>query len=361
MRILTLLVITAACTGAPRPAPVAPVTPCPTVAATPAVAPVPAAALAPDLDEAAVKDKSHAFFDAFDRNSIQEFRDSVGPTFALVEAGRTYAADLLAKTMQAATDRHDPIQARTWKRERVFTHGGTAVFVGLATIHYPAREDRPASEDDEWDTLVWVRDGALWQVAHLQAQPGGMEAERALWNGTYHASVEFNHKPNQLLVDTIKGRKPGTALDVAMGQGRNALYLASQGWKTTGIDISDEGIKIAKDTAAKQKLKLDVVQADDNTYDFGKARWDLVTFIYAGSDETKIKKIQASLKKGGLFVCEFFHKDAVAGTGIGSFSEGQLAALFKDGFKIVRDEVVVDVSDWLLHKTKLVRFVAQKL
>jgi ubiquinone/menaquinone biosynthesis C-methylase UbiE len=180
-----------------------------------------------------------------------------------------------------------------------------------------------------------------------------------MWNNMFQVSVGFNHKPNQTLVDAIKGRKPGTALDVAMGQGRNALYLASQGWKTTGVDLSDEGIKIAKDQAAKDKLKLDTIQTDLATFDFGKDRWDLVTLIYAGSDEAEIKKIQTSIKKGGLFVCEFFQKEATAGTGIGGFEHGQLAALFKD-WKIVRNDEVEDIADWSMRKTKLVRFVAQK-
>jgi 2-polyprenyl-3-methyl-5-hydroxy-6-metoxy-1,4-benzoquinol methylase len=35
-----------------------------------------------------------------------------------------------------------------------------------------------------------------------------------------------------------------------MGQGRNALYLASLGWRVTGIDISDEGIRQAREAAA---------------------------------------------------------------------------------------------------------------
>ena len=127
----------------------------------------------------------------------------------------------------------------------------------------------------------------------------------------------------------------------------------------TGVDISGEGIKQARDAAAKQKLRLDAVQADVDAYDLGTGKWDLVTLIYAGDDGKTLDRIKASVKNGGLVVVEFFAKEATAGTGIGGFDAGQLAAAFA-GWKIVRDEVVDDVANWGMRKTKLARFVAEK-
>jgi 2-polyprenyl-3-methyl-5-hydroxy-6-metoxy-1,4-benzoquinol methylase len=63
--------------------------------------------------------------------------------------------------------------------------------------------------------------------------------------GYFHNDVGFEKQPNRLLVDAVAKRKPGRALDVAMGQGRNALYLASRGWKVTGVNFSDEGVRAA--------------------------------------------------------------------------------------------------------------------
>jgi SAM-dependent methyltransferase len=162
------------------------------------------------------------------------------------------------------------------------------------------------------------------------------------------------------MIDTVARRTPGAALDIAMGQGRNAIYLALKGWKVTGVDISDEGIRIAKDNAARQKLKLGTVQQDLAVYDFGVARWDLVTMIYAGDDLKMIERIKPSIRSGGLFVLEYFHDDATQGTGIGGFGTGELAPLFRDGWTILEDLVVEDVADWGLRRTKLVRFAAEK-
>ena len=145
-----------------------------------------------------------------------------------------------------------------------------------------------------------------------------------------------------------------------MGQGRNALYLASRGWKVTGVDFSDEAIRIARATAAKKKLPLDAVNADVSTYDFGTAKWDLVTMIYASDDPAWIQKIKPSLKRGGLFVLEYFHDNDKPGVLDGSFARGELARLFGDGFEIVRDDIVYDVPDWVLDHASLVRFVARK-
>jgi len=61
-----------------------------------------------------------------------------------------------------------------------------------------------------------------------------------------------------------------------------------------------------------------------------------------------------------LFVVEFFAKEAVAGSSIGGFAPGELAAQFQDGWTIVKDEIVEDIADWGLRKTRLARFVAEK-
>ena len=121
-----------------------------------------------------------------------------------------------------------------------------------------------------------------------------------MWNDQYRRGVGFRKEPNRLLVRAAEGVAPGKALDLAMGQGRNALHLASRGWKVTGVDISDEGIRQARAAAAERNLVLDAVLSDVNDHDFGTARWDLVTMIYAGADPGWIERAKVNLKPGGL-------------------------------------------------------------
>jgi hypothetical protein len=355
MRILPGLLAAAACATARAPAPPPP--PDPPVRELP-----PPIEQAPDLDEAALKLHSHAFYDAIDRNDVAELRGTVGPTFVLFENGRALDADFMARSLQGRADRHAPVRSRAWSNERVYVSGNAAVFIGESVEHIPADAGHPAADYDGYHTLVWVRDGTRWRVAHAARTKAGLDAERELWNDRFRMSVGFKLEPNQLLVETIQGRKPGAALDLLMGQGRNALYLAAHGWKVTGVDISDEGLRIAKAAAAKQKLGLDAIQADVEHWDLGKERWDLVTMIYAGDDAGLVERVKPSLKKGGLFVLEYFHKDSDASrAGAGGWPTGALAQLFSNGFKILRDDVVDDTADWSLSKQKLVRFVAEKL
>ncbi|MBV8748295.1 MAG: class I SAM-dependent methyltransferase, partial [Candidatus Eremiobacteraeota bacterium] len=208
-------------------------------------------------------------------------------------------------------------------------------------------------------TISWVRDDGTWKVAVAERVRKMSQAE--YWDDMFKAPWGFNTKPNQLLVDTVKGVKPGTALDLATGQGRNSVFLATQGWKTTGIDVSKTGLALARENAAEHKTKLETIEADMDTYDLGKDKWDLVTMIYCGTNKKVVEKIKPSLKKGGLFVTEYFHEDSDAGkAGAGGWKTGELKALFADGYDILRDDVVDDIADWTMRKQKLVRFVARK-
>ncbi len=200
-------------------------------------------------------------------------------------------------------------------------------------------------DDDAWRLVYY----ASWK-------PAGLQVESAEWNEIFHNAIGFNHEPNRLLTTTIASVKviaPGDALDVASGQGRNALYLAAHGWKVTGVDISSEGLRQAREVAEREKLKLETIDADVGTFDFGHDRWDLVTLIYAPSAQKRIPDIQRAVRPGGLVVYEYFIDDDAP-------ARGKLAKQFAEGWDIVRDDVVEDVPDWGDDHAKLERFVARK-
>jgi 2-polyprenyl-3-methyl-5-hydroxy-6-metoxy-1,4-benzoquinol methylase len=113
----------------------------------------------------------------------------------------------------------------------------------------------------------------------LLAQNGIAEQYNAIYSDD-GAQATFNHAPNAFLVEFAKTLKPGLALDVGMGQGRNTIYLAQQGWQVTGFDLSETGVKLAREQAAKLQVKVTAVVADAAAYDFGEARWDLILFSY---------------------------------------------------------------------------------
>lgn len=303
------------------------------------------------LDADAVKAKSRAFLDANDKNDAAALAPMLGSSFVRFEQGHVHDA---AHTLDALRASRGPAVTRTWKEEDVRLGDETATFIGDAVEHFPSGKDL-----EFWNSIVWTHEGAAWKVAYWQVER--IPSARETWNEAFKNGALFEKQPNQLLVDAVRGVAPGTALDVAMGEGRNAIYLASQGWKVTGIDISDEGIRIAKENAAKRGLSIEALDADMDTWDFGRERWDLVTMIYAGADPKMVERIKPSLRHGGLFVVEVFHADATGGTRSSGFAKGQLAAMFREGFTIVRDDVVMAHADWgPPNDVKLVRFVAKK-
>jgi SAM-dependent methyltransferase len=123
----------------------------------------------------------------------------------------------------------------------------------------------------------------------------------------------------------------------------------------TGIDISDEGIRQAREAAAERNLSVEAINADAKTWDYGVEKWDLVVLTYAGCEPATLRR---AMKPGGLIVGEWFHKDSEPHIGTDTV---EVEASFKEGFSILRNEVVEDVSDWGWEKRlpqKLIRFVA---
>src|SRR5262245_53680580 len=95
---------------------------------------------------------------------------------------------------------------------------------------------------------------ALCLAGLVQAQE--QRQPREAWNEvfTQRQGREFPH--NRFLAEMIKGRKPGKALDIGIGEGRNALFLATQGWEVTGFDISDVGVRLAREAARSEELRV---------------------------------------------------------------------------------------------------------
>ena len=78
-------------------------------------------------------------------------------------------------------------------------------------------------------------------VAQINPTFGKPDPER--WDSIYSDPVSiFNTAPNAFMAEVVKGLKPGRALDIGMGQGRNSVFLARLGWDVSGFDISERGV-----------------------------------------------------------------------------------------------------------------------
>lgn len=117
--------------------------------------------------------------------------------------------------------------------------------------------------------------------------------------------------PSSLVLESTANLKPGTALDVGMGNGRNAIYLARKGWKVVGIDSSDAAIKQAQAGAAKLGAQIDARKGRFEDLRIGAAEYDLILCMYVNDLAVKqARKIIAALKPNGLLIVEDYHSDA---------------------------------------------------
>ena len=215
--------------------------------------------------------------------------------------------------------------------------------------------------------IVWL---GLVVLALVSAQVPSTKVEqdqrnRATYEGAYDPTepLRFNPQPNRFLMECIKDRKPGRALDVGMGNGRNSLALAQAGWQVTGFDIAAVGVQQAQDKATRLGLHLTTFVQSDHQFDFGSDQWDLVVLTYQPFRDI-LNRVKASVKEGGVVVIENFQRDTrryrLIGAG-GVLGPNEALQLFSD-FRILKYEDVDAAPDWGVEfpTNRLVRLLAQK-
>jgi SAM-dependent methyltransferase len=197
------------------------------------------------------------------------------------------------------------------------------------------------------------------QTAQPQPSP---EQARERWNEVFKKGAPtLNREPSQVLVAAVEQRKPGKALDLGTGQGRNAIFLASKGWTVTGVDISDVAIAEAKKNAAERKVQIEAVVGDLDKYDFGREQWDLISSFYMhgwhNRSSTNVPtRIYDALRPGGLLVIEGFGKPENPF----GFSVDELSKAY-GRLRILKNESLRTKAEWDKdNDADIVRFVAEK-
>lgn len=104
---------------------------------------------------------------------------------------------------------------------------------------------------------------------------------------------------------------PGRALDVACGQGRNALYLASLGFELTALDISAVALEKGRKQAEEGSLSIHWQQADLEQLQFPAAHYDLIVSVNY-LQRSLIPQLKTALKTGGHVIFETYLIDQQA-------------------------------------------------
>jgi uncharacterized OsmC-like protein/predicted O-methyltransferase YrrM len=130
----------------------------------------------------------------------------------------------------------------------------------------------------------------------------GVEAHD--WDERYRgATLLWTERPNQLLVEQVGGLQPGRALDLGTGEGRNAVWLAEQGWRVTAVDFSRVALERGAQIAKRNGVDVEWVQADLTQYRPPAAAFDLVVILYvhlaADARRGVLEQAAAALRPGG--------------------------------------------------------------
>ncbi len=164
---------------------------------------------------------------------------------------------------------------------------------------------------------------------------------RSYWNERYaERGTLWGADANQFVVRYLSDLPPGRVLDLASGQGRNAVWLAARGHSVTAVDISDVAAKQAGEVAAEAGVEVDFVTADLLSWEPDPAAFDLVLLSYLQVPAelrraVHDKAIRAVAPSGVVFVIAH-HLDNLD-QGVGGppdpdvlFTEDQLAGDFAD-------------------------------
>ncbi len=169
------------------------------------------------------------------------------------------------------------------------------------------------------------------------------------WNERYRDSeLIWSAGPNQFVEAELSGLPPGRALDLAAGEGRNAIWLARRGWQVTAVDFAQTGLDKGRTLAGD--LPVEWVCADATAWR-GDSSYDVcvVAYLQLPADDRRaaVRNGFASVRPGGVFLLVAHDStNLTEGTGGPQYAhvlmtaEDVLADLDGERFEVVRAERV---------------------
>lgn len=144
-----------------------------------------------------------------------------------------------------------------------------------------------------------------------------------MWDQRYNQSeFVYGTNPNDFLKENYHNiPKGGKVLCLAEGEGRNAVFLAMQGYQVTAVDQSQVGLEKAKRLAKENGVEIETIVSDLEHFDLGEASWDGIISIFAHvppSIRVKLhKQVPIALKKDAVLILEGFTPRQPQMSGVG--------------------------------------------
>jgi len=131
--------------------------------------------------------------------------------------------------------------------------------------------------------------------------------DSASWDRRYEGrELVWTAEPNRFLVAEAETLAPGRAIDLACGEGRNAVWLAEHGWQAVGADFSEVGLQKARELANARGVSVEWVAADLLEYRPEPQAFDLVLIFYlqvpAGERQPILRAAADAVAPAGTFL-----------------------------------------------------------
>lgn len=124
------------------------------------------------------------------------------------------------------------------------------------------------------------------------------------WDERYRAhGLVWGGPPNRWVVEELEDAPPGRALDLACGEGRNALWLAAHGWQVTAVDFSAVAIEKARELDTNGLVEW--VEADATAYTPAQpVDLALLSYLQLAADQRRraVRGAAAALAPGGMLL-----------------------------------------------------------
>jgi len=134
------------------------------------------------------------------------------------------------------------------------------------------------------------------------------EGSKDWWEAKYKGSNDFLYgkAPSPFLVENLSLLKKGETVDIGMGEGRNAVYLASKDFQVTGLDFVPTAVERAKKLASEMNLNFEVKLQDLDFFLLPLMKYDSVVITDFHPPLTLMKGLSRSLKPGGTLLIDSY-------------------------------------------------------
>ncbi len=163
------------------------------------------------------------------------------------------------------------------------------------------------------------------------------EEDQKGWDALFETTdYVFGKEPSEFLKKHVSVlKKGGRVLDLAMSEGRNAVFLAKYGFKVEGVDFSEVALRKAKLLARERNVSIKTIKADLNLYKIEPAAYDVILSIHY-LQRSLIPQMKKGLKPGGIVVFENYTMEQLNNDDGRSLrrdyllEKGELKSLFSD-------------------------------